>query len=119
MMTKPPPKESAPTFNASQASAASPPVATTAPAASGDRRNASAGGTVGGVGGGRDRTAASISPQPTSTRARNGPTRAAAVPPASRYPIHRARAPVVSARRQLDRVRLSAAASATTGTAEP
>jgi len=115
MITNPPPNDSAPTLNATQATEARIPPPSVAgnsgamPAAAAGQRRA--------------RSASSNPPHPSRTRTSQGPIVAAAAPPASRYPAHRRReartGSRVDARFQLGTSRDHAACTATAATAAP
>src|SRR4051812_24294588 len=112
MMTNPPPYDSAPTFNATHASARTPPLAVVTPNSTGvGRAKLPARPRVANV-----RTPSSAAPHSNRTRTRNGPTTAAERAPAAAYAIHR---PWASARDQLAGTRLRAACTATAATAAP
>src|SRR5689334_2813289 len=83
MITNPPPYDSAPTLNATHASAPSPPVAA---ASSGT-------GAIPATPVARARHASSIAPQASSASTTHGPASTAAIPPMSAYANHRRPAP--------------------------
>src|SRR5438477_9006686 len=104
MMTNPPPYDSAPTLNATQAIDSSTPPPNPVAARTGS------------AGTGRpDLLVTSMSPQPRRTSTSHGPRIAAARPPAIRYSTQRSRL----ARAQLAGMRLAAACTATAATAAP
>src|SRR6266851_6690111 len=145
MITKPPPYDSAPTLNATQATASRPPDASSAlPASRLDlavgAARASGMVTADRTGPGRSgrpaagslpdpacgpcrargqRAASSTNPHAASSSTMNAPARTPANPPATRYMTQRQRALPAPARRQLAGIRLTAAARATAGTTAP
>ena len=126
MITKPPPKDSAPTLSAVQAtgsSAAAPvtvPSARAGPAARSARAASTGSAVIAGVP--ADdwccSMASSVMPQPSRTRTSHGPMVAAEAPPASRYPVQRSRREL-AARFQLGGTSAQPAWTATAATAAP
>src|SRR6185503_10158488 len=127
MITKPPPNDSAPTLNATQATPAStPPPAAAAPSAGSITTPltfpaAAPGPSCPATSPCGRRSASSASPQPSRTSTSHGPMVAAAAPPATRYAAQRTwrGRPALHARVQLGLSRVQPAWTATAATAAP